>query len=244
MPHRSGQSKITLIFADKEDVMEVAKIKINGTNAEVSELKTITSGMVGATVRIEYDDTWTGLNKQVVYKTDFQTINAEGAEIPPELLKICDTVLRVGVYGYTDDGTIVIPTVYAELGKIKPGADPEGDEAAKPTNPIWMEAITTSRNADGKAEAALEAAVSAESKADSASGLAASASDTAAAAAEQAGAASGQAEAASAAAESAARKAEAAEQTVNELEYAVTNHLADIDALIGGTGVSEINEII
>lgn len=224
--------------------MEIAKIKINGTNAEVSELKTITSGMVGATVGIEYDNTWDGLNKQVVFKTAFKTVNADGTAVPPELLRISGVNLQVGVYGYTDDGTVAIPTVWASLGNIKPGADPEGDEAAKPTLPMWMEAITTSRNAEGKAEAALEAAVSAESKADSASGLAASASDTAAAAAEQAGAASGQAEAASAAAESAARKAEAAEQTVNELEYAVTNHLADIDALIGGTGVSEINEII
>lgn len=210
--------------------MEVAKIKINGTNAEVSELKTITTGMVGATVSIEYDGAWEGLNKQVVFKTAFKTVNADGTAVPPELLRISGVNLQVGVYGYTDDSTVVIPTVWASLGNIQPGADPEGDEAAKPTNPIWMEAITSARNADGKAEDALEAAASAERKA-------VSASDMAVSAVEQAGAASETAN-------NAYQKAETAEQTANGLEYAVTNYLEEIDALIGGTGVSEINEIL
>ena len=146
--------------------MEIAKIKISGTSVEVSDLKTVTSGMVGATVGIEYDNTWDGLNKQVVFKTAFKTVNADGTAVPPELLRISGVNLQVGVYGYTDDGTVAIPTVWASLGNIKPGADPEGDEAAKPTNPIWIEAIETAKNADGKAEDALEAAVSAERKAD------------------------------------------------------------------------------
>lgn len=146
--------------------MEIAKINIIGTSVVVSDLKTVTSGMVGATVGITYDDTWDGLNKQVVFKTAFKTVNADGTAVPPELLQISGSVLRVGVYGYTEDGTIVIPTVYANLGRIMPGADPEGDEAAKPTNPIWMDAVNTAKNADRKSQEALEAAVSAERKAD------------------------------------------------------------------------------
>ena len=118
--------------------MEIAKIKITGTTVEASELKTITSGMVGATVRIEYDSTWDGLNKQVVFKTAFKTVNADGCTIPPELLRICGINLLVGVYGYTDDGTVAIPTIWASLGSIQSGADPEGDEAAKPTLPVWV----------------------------------------------------------------------------------------------------------
>ena len=117
--------------------MEVAKIKINGTSAEVSELKTITTGMVGASVSIEYDDTWDGLHKQVVFRTHFRTVNADGTMLPHTLLTYSGTPLQVGVYGYTSDGSIAIPTVWASLGNIKPGADPEGDEAAKPTLPVW-----------------------------------------------------------------------------------------------------------
>lgn len=117
--------------------MEIAKIKINGADATVSDLKTITSGMVGATVSIEYDSTWDGLNKQVVIKTPLCVMNADGTTIPHELLKLKGVVVSVGVYGYTDDGTIAIPTVYAELGRVQPGADPEGDPATKPTLPVW-----------------------------------------------------------------------------------------------------------
>ena len=117
--------------------MEIAKIKIIGTAAVVSEVKTITSGMIGATVGIEYDNTWDGLQKQVVFKTAFQTVNADGCTVPPELLRISGINLLAGVYGYTDDGSVAIPTVWASLGSIQSGADPEGDEAAKPTLPVW-----------------------------------------------------------------------------------------------------------
>ena len=193
--------------------MEIAKIKIDGTNAEVSDLKTITTGMVGATVGIEYDNTWDGLNKQVVFKTAFKTVNSNGTAVPPELLRISGVNLQVGVYGYTDDGTVAIPTVWASLGNIKPGADPEGDEAAKPTNPIWMDAVNTAKNADRKSQEALEAASSAERKAESAFDMASAASERAGAASVQASAATEQANAAAAAASAASKKAaEAAEQ--------------------------------
>lgn len=117
--------------------MEVAKIKITGTDAVASDLKKITSGMIGATVSIEYDDTWEGLNKQVVFKSLERIFNAEGTTIPTEVLQIPGFELKVGVYGYSGDGSIAIPTVWASLGMIQPGADPEGDEAARPTLPIW-----------------------------------------------------------------------------------------------------------
>lgn len=193
--------------------MEIAKIKISGTSVEVSDLKTVTSGMVGATVGIEYDNTWDGLNKQVVFKTAFNTVNADGTAVPPELLRISGVNLQVGVYGYTDDGTVAIPTVWASMGNIQPGADPEGDEAAKPTNPIWMDAVNTANTADRKSQEALEAASSAERKAESAFDMASAAAERAGAASVQASAATEQAETAATAASAASRKAaEAAEQ--------------------------------
>lgn len=193
--------------------MEIAKINIIGTSVVVSDLKTVTSGMVGATVGITYDDTWDGLNKQVVFKTAFKTVNADGTAVPPELLRISGINLLAGVYGYTGDGSVAIPTVWASLGSIQSGADTEGDEAAKPTNPIWMDAVNTAKNADGKAEAALESAASAERKAESAFDMASAASERAGAASVQASAATEQANAAATAASAASKKAaEAAEQ--------------------------------
>lgn len=208
--------------------MEVAKIKINGTNAEASELKTITSGMVGATVGIEYDNTWDGLNKQVVFKTAFKTVNADGTAVPPELLRISGVNLQVGVYGYTDDGTVAIPTVWASLGNIQPGADPEGDEAANPTLPVWARMQTqidgveeSFNNLEESTNAALEAANKAASdaaeQAGSASGQAEAAAAAAAAASTEAAAANAAAESASAAATAASEKADAALEELDRL---------------------------
>lgn len=117
--------------------MEVAKIKITGTDVAVSDLENITSGMIGATVSIEYDDTWEGLNKQVVFSGPLGAVNADGNTIPPEVLRLSGHELKVGVYGYMDDGSRAIPTIWASLGMIQAGTDPEGDETAAPTLPVW-----------------------------------------------------------------------------------------------------------
>lgn len=45
--------------------------------------------------------------------------------------------LTAGVYGADGDGTVVIPTVYADCGVIQPGADPTGDPAADPDTPFF-----------------------------------------------------------------------------------------------------------
>ena len=207
--------------------MEIAKIKITGTTVEASELKTITSGMVGATVRIEYDSTWDGLNKQVVFKNDFQTFNAEDNTIPHELLKIRDTVLRVGVYGYTEDGTIVIPTVYADLGRILPGADPIGETPAKPTPPVWNRLQIQIDELGLSVESARNAA-------DNAAGKADEAFSNAAEALVQANTASECAAAAAIKAESASEKVDALDLRIDQLEATVNNGLTDLDTMIGG----------
>ena len=232
--------------------MEVAKINISGTTVKVSDLKTITTGMVGATVSIAYDDTWAGLNKQVVFKTAFLTINADGTTIPHELLTLGGTTLKVGVYGYTDDGTIAIPTVYADLGRIKQGADPEGDEAAKPTLPVWarmqaqIDGVEESFNdlavstesalaaANKAASDAAEHAVEAAAAASEASGKATAAESKADSASTEAAAANAAAASASATASAASEKADALEKRLDQLESSVNTGLTELDTLIGG----------
>lgn len=141
--------------------MEVAKIKITGTDATVSDLKKITSGMIGATVSIEYDDTWEGLNRQVVFSGPLGAVNADGSTIPHEVLRLSGHELKVGVYGYTDDGSRAIPTIWASLGMIQPGADPEGDETAAPTLPVWARMQNQIGNLDDLQTKARESLVAA-----------------------------------------------------------------------------------
>ena len=47
--------------------------------------------------------------------------------------------LWAGVYGINETGSVQLPTVWADLGVIQPGADPSGDESAQPTLPVWQQ---------------------------------------------------------------------------------------------------------
>ncbi len=117
--------------------MQIAIIKITDADATVLEAKTITAGMVGATVAIEYSPEWDTLDKRVAFRCGGKTINAVGNTVPHELLECSGLKLQVGVYGCNEDGSVQIPTIWASLGTVQPGADPEGDEAAKPTLPVF-----------------------------------------------------------------------------------------------------------
>lgn len=59
--------------------------------------------------------------------------------IPHEVLAKHGGALRVGVYGRTADGSAATPTVYAQLGIIQRGADPNADPSTKPTLPVWAQ---------------------------------------------------------------------------------------------------------
>jgi hypothetical protein len=119
--------------------MEVVKIKISETCATVQDLKMITSGTVGATVSFEFDKTWDGFTKTYVFRAGNKTkddLDATGV-IPAELLKKHGVQLDVGVYG--TKGDLVIPTAWASLGTIAPGADPSGDQSTNPHLPVWKQ---------------------------------------------------------------------------------------------------------
>lgn len=141
--------------------MEVAKINVIGTNATASVTQPITSGMIGATVSIEYDDTWADLNRQVVFSGPLGAVNADGNTVPPEVLRLSGHELKVGIYGYSDDGSRAIPTIWASLGMIQPGADPEGDESAAPTLPVWARMQNQIGNLDDLKTKARESLVAA-----------------------------------------------------------------------------------
>lgn len=119
--------------------MQIAKIKVTGADAAVLEAKTITAGMVGATVAIEYSPEWDTLDKQVVFRCGGKVINADGSTVPHELLECDGLKLCVGVYGCNEDGSVQIPTIWASLGTVQPGADPEGDESANPKLPVYIQ---------------------------------------------------------------------------------------------------------
>lgn len=102
--------------------------------------ETLTSGMVGKKVKLEFSDDWAGLQKTVVFSADCvsrDVVNAgEEVVIPHEVLERSRCHLYVGVYGISGDGR-VIPTIRVQGPLIQPGADPTGDRGTEPSLPVW-----------------------------------------------------------------------------------------------------------
>lgn len=123
--------------------MEIAKIKIDGVTARVQYCCLVPAGLVGGTVTVEYSDPqWGGLTKTAVFKgncvKDVVT-NECVIRIPHETVAVPGENLQVGFYGTDSNGTLVIPTLWADLGVIQAAADPSDDVSTDPTLPVYTQ---------------------------------------------------------------------------------------------------------
>ena len=106
----------------------------------------LTSGMVGAEVEFLFSDEWAPLIKTAVFIAGSQkrvVLEAAWRDniciIPHECLAESDVHLLVGVYGTNIGGSLVIPTVYADLGMIWTGADADGETGAEASPDLWAQ---------------------------------------------------------------------------------------------------------
>lgn len=127
--------------------MLFATVQICRARAEAIFRKRIPAGVVGAEVRLEFDESWDGLTKTVVFQAerDSGTITrdvlnpGETVQIPWEVVERPAHVLSVGAFGVNAEGTLVIPTHWADLGRVYYAADPSGDESTDPSLPVWAQ---------------------------------------------------------------------------------------------------------
>lgn len=121
------------------------RIDVQGAYAFCVEPQLLTVGMVGAEVEFSFDEPWETLTKCAVFTDGMETRDAVVKEnrctIPHEVLTLGGRVLCVGVYGTNETGDVVIPTVYADVGMIRPGADPSGDESYSPTPDVTTQIL-------------------------------------------------------------------------------------------------------
>ena len=101
------------------------KIKVTTAEAVIQETEIITAGRRGLVCGFEFDSAWDGLVKTVVVvgvvKRDINLLG-DSITVPGECLTKENFPVRIGVYGATGDGTIAIPTVWANFGRILPSA--------------------------------------------------------------------------------------------------------------------------
>ena len=125
--------------------MELARVKVSGILAVTEKREElIPKGIKGAPVHLPYSDDWADLNKTVVFQGSGITkdiLNAgEDVAIPAEIVaRTSAAPVQVGVYGTNADGTLAIPTLWAELGRVSGAADPSGDESTDPALPVWAQ---------------------------------------------------------------------------------------------------------
>ena len=105
----------------------------------------LTSGSVNVNqAQFEFSEDWSGLTKTVVFEAGSVSkpmiLDGDGTcDIPWEVLITPGLRLQAGVYGKKDD-ELVLPTVWADLGKILPGVPtPEGD--VPPTPELWQQEL-------------------------------------------------------------------------------------------------------
>lgn len=118
--------------------------RFTGVSGEMTETEMLTAGMVGKEVQLEFSEDWEGLRKAVVFAAGGRACTVVDAQeretIPAEVLSESLRRLYVGAYGLTEDGELVIPTVYATGPFIHIGTSSSGgDSGYEPEDPFWLE---------------------------------------------------------------------------------------------------------
>jgi len=116
------------------------RINVNLVTATVQETEILTSGRVGLQCEFTFSDEWDGLMKTATFEgaesADVPMLASNTVTVPHECLSAPGAKLRVGVCGMNAAGDIVIPTIWANAGRIQQGAEPSGIPAVEPT-PNW-----------------------------------------------------------------------------------------------------------
>lgn len=126
--------------------MEGLKIQVSKNIVQVTPyIDLITSGMIGLVAEFTFSSEWQDLTKLAVFKAGsvVKTVKIvdNAVVVPWEVLDKPNVLLRIGVYGVNPDCTLAIPTIWADVSKVYPGADPNADPAMDPTLPVWQDLI-------------------------------------------------------------------------------------------------------
>lgn len=122
------------------------KLTVTGAQARASVTGPLTSGMVGLPVAIEYDEAWDALTKNLICRCspwgsndgEYRAILnvGETAAVAHEVMQP-DMYLYLGLEGFREDGTLVMPTTWACCGKIAHGANTCEDLSTAPSLSVW-----------------------------------------------------------------------------------------------------------
>lgn len=126
------------------------RVNVDGVTATVTEKEILTAGRVGLECAFTFTGEWDGLFKTAV----FQGVESVDVALPDntcvvpwEAMQVEGVQLKVGVFGANGEGTIVIPTIWANAGKIQPSAVGSGTEPTEPSQNANAYAVETAEEA-------------------------------------------------------------------------------------------------
>ncbi len=123
--------------------MILANVTVDRVTARVCGSELIPRGLVGAKVTLEFrDPVWDGLAKTAVFRgvvTRDVPVSGSTVTIPWETVDKAGQMLYFGIYGVGEGGKLVVPTIWAPLGRIEGSADPSGDTTAEATPEVWAQ---------------------------------------------------------------------------------------------------------
>lgn len=105
----------------------------------LAKTETLTSGSTNVNqIKFKFNESWAGLDRTAVFKAGKQQTSVilgddNVCNIPWNTLLIPNIMLSVGVYG-SQGNEIVLPTVWASLGKIKEGVTLGSEPSEIPDN--------------------------------------------------------------------------------------------------------------
>lgn len=123
--------------------MKSIKIEVINNIARVTEKpKRITAGTIGLPVEFTFDSHWDGFTKSAVFTAGCRKFFADDIHdtcvVPWEVLQTPGLMLMIGVYGEKKDYTEAIPTVWANIGAIQPGANMSPSPNPSASAPVWQ----------------------------------------------------------------------------------------------------------
>lgn len=135
------------------------RVTVNKNNAWCEKRDLLTTGSVGVLVELDFSDDWDGLQAFAVFESYNRSaaapVTGETVLIPPEMFDVPFVHLMIGLYGVAEDGSVVIPTVYADLGEIRKGANLTGaDNVSPPTAVLYAQIEALAKAAQAAASAA------------------------------------------------------------------------------------------
>ena len=115
-------------------------ISADSRRATATSDEPITAGSVGIPVHVILSAEFDSLQAVVTFRAGAAAADVpllgQKVTVPTQCLTQAGKRLMVGVYGSLEDGTIVIPTIWADAGMVCEGTRPSGIEPVDPT-PSW-----------------------------------------------------------------------------------------------------------